>query len=96
LRLAVQLLDPAQEPAQRGLVRRVAVHHLVSQRESFWRDHQRHDYLLAVRPPIPAVASLGFGVLFPFALYVGAGQIVQQHVETHLEQILSALLQMYE
>jgi hypothetical protein len=55
-----------------------------------------HHHLLAVRPPIPAVASLGLGVLFRFALYLGAGQILQQHVETHLEQFLPALLQMYE
>lgn len=95
-RLAVQTFDLTQESPQGGLIRGVAIHHFVGQREAFRRYHQGHHNLLAVRPPIPAVAAPGLRILFRFALKIGAGQIVQQHVELRIEQILPALLQMHE
>ena len=39
---------------------------------------------------------LGLGNLLPFAFDVGARQIVQQHVEARLEQLLPALPQVIE
>ena len=90
-RLPVKTLDLFQKSTQRGLVRRVAIHHFVSQRESFRRDHQRDHHLLAVRPAIPAITPSGFGILFRFAFHIRARQVVQQYVKLRAEQILSAL-----
>ena len=45
---------------------------------------------------IPAVAMLRLGNLLAFAFDVGARQVVQQHVEARLKQLLPALPQMIE
>ena len=98
LGLAIQFFDPLQKTAQRGFVRRVPRHHFVGQRKTFRRHHQRDDHLHAVRPLVPAVAIT---TLVPFgkrriALEIRAGQIVEQHLELHPEQILPAPPQMTE
>src|SRR5204863_6878020 len=45
---AILDLDPPEEVAQRRLVRGIARHHLVSQRETLWGHDQGHDHLDAV------------------------------------------------
>jgi len=96
--LAVALLDQPQQVAQRGLVGGVAGEHLVGQRQSFGRDHQRHDDLHAVRTLVPAVteaAGIGF-IRRRVAFKAGAGQVVEQHVELRAEEIAPTLAQMGE
>jgi len=98
LGLAIQLFNLFEKIAQRGFVRRVPRHHFVGQRKTFRRHHQRDDHLHAVRSFVPAVAITAF---VPFrerrlALEIGAGQIVEQHLELRPEEILPALAQMLE
>ena len=57
------------------------------------RHHQGDHHLPAIRPTISAVAVLGLGNLLAQPLEVGAGQIVQQHIELGVEQRLPALRQ---
>jgi hypothetical protein len=45
---------------------------------------------------VPAVAVLGLGNLLSFALEVGAGEIIEQHVEARLKQLLPALPQVFK
>src|ERR1700733_10724904 len=62
--LAILGLDPLQEVAQCRLVRGVAWHHLVSQRQTVWCHDQGDDHLDAVGPFVPALAMApltGFG-----------------------------------
>ena len=98
LGLAIELFDLLQKAPQRGLVRGVAGHHLVGQGKTLRRDHQRDDHLHAIRALVPAVAiaalvSFGKGRI---ALKIGAGQIVEQHLELHPKEILPALPQVLE
>src|SRR5262249_15723805 len=51
-------------------------------------------HLLGIKPLISAVAILGFSNLFALTLDVGAGQVIQQHIQLCLEQVLPALPQM--
>ena len=90
--LAVALLDAVQEAAQRGVVGGVARHHLVAQREALGRDDQRDDDLHAVAALVAAVAELAqiVGPAVFVALEVGAGQVVQQHVELRAEELAPA------
>ncbi len=84
-----------RKPWQRGLVGGVAGHHLIGQRKAFRRDDQRNDHLHAIGPLVPAVAVPAL-VAFRkgrIALEIGAGQIVEQHVELRVEQIFPALRQ---
>src|SRR6266446_808880 len=97
-RLAVLPLDPRQEVAQGGVVRGVARQHLVGQRQPLRGHHQGDDDLHAVRPVIAriAVASLvAFGKR-RIGLEIGAGQIVEQHIEADVEQVAPAPDQMIE
>ena len=96
LGLPVGLLDFVEEPSQRGAVRGVPVHHFVGQRETIRGHHQRHHNLQAIRPAIAAVAALGLGVLFHGAFEIGAGQVVEQHLEVGLKQVGPLPSQPYE
>jgi hypothetical protein len=93
------LLDLAEEHPQRLAVGGVAGQDLVSQRQAVGRDHQRDHHLRAVRPLVAAVAVTAFSAFRQVRcvdLEVGAGQIVQQHVEVGVEQIAPAPDQMRE
>jgi hypothetical protein len=95
---AVALLDQFQQVAQRGFVGGVAGEPFIGQRQAFGRDHQRHDDLHAIAAFVPAVAEAA-GIAFPFghvAFKIGAGQVVEQHVECRAEQIAPAPAQMGE
>ena len=73
-------------------------HHFVGQRKTFRRDDQRDDHLHAVRALVPAVTKFSF-VLFGkrrIAFKIRAGQVVEQHVELRVEQILPALREVIE
>ena len=98
-RLAVLLLDLAQEHPQCLAVGGVAGQYLVSQRQAIGRDHQRDDHLRAVRPLVATVTMASLAAFWQVRcgdLEVGAGQIVQQHVEVGVEQIAPAPDQMRE
>ena len=95
-RFAVRRFDLLQKIAQRRAVRRVAVHHFIRQRKAVGRHHQRDHQLHAVRPPVPAVAALGFGILLHLAFEVRAGQVVEQYFEIGGEQVGPLLLQINE
>ena len=98
LGFAVALLDAVEEVAQRGGVGRVARQHLVAQREALGRDDQRDDHLPAIAALVAAVAELA-QVIRPaldVGLEVGAGQVVQQHLEARTEQLAPAALQELE
>ena len=90
-RLAIHPLDLGQELAERGLVGRVARHHLVRQRQAVGRHYQGDHHLPAIAAPIAVVAVPGLGDLLAQSLEVGAGQIVQQHVKRRVEQRLPLL-----
>ena len=89
--LAVERLDLRQEVLERGMVQRVAGEHLVRQRQAIGRHDQRDDHLAAIAPAVAAVAVPGLGDLPAAPLEVGAGEIVQQHVERSVEQRPPAL-----
>ena len=98
LGLAVALWDERAPVPQSGFVGGVAGEHLVSQRQSLGRDDQRHDDWHAVAALVPAVAeAAGIGFLVRrVAFAVGAGQVVEEHVELGAEEIAPALAQMGE
>ena len=92
-------LDLAQEHPKRFAVGGVAGQHLVSQRQAVGRDHQRDHHLRAVRPLVAAVtvaALAAFRQVGSVDLEVGAGQIIEQHIEVGIEQIAPASDQMRE
>ena len=93
LRATVAALDGGEELRQRRLLARVARHCLVGQREPLRRHHQADHHLHAVRALVAAVAKLPQTLQRRVALEVGAGQVVQQHVEAGVEQRLPALAQ---
>ncbi len=80
--------------AQRRLVGGVAREHLVRQRQSLGRHHQCDHHLPAIAPPVAAVAVPGLGDLLAASLEVGAGQVIQQHVDAGVEQRLPPLHKM--
>jgi hypothetical protein len=84
----VLLLDPAEEPAERGVIRRVTGEDLVGEREAGRGDDERHHHLHAVRPLVPAVPNAPFVLLRKrrIALEVGAGQVVEQDLVGGVEQ----------
>jgi hypothetical protein len=86
LGLAVLTLDGVQEIRQRGLVAGIARHHLVGEGEPFGGDDQRNDHLHAIRALIPAIAKLPLPFVGWHTLEIGAGQVIQQHVEAGIEQ----------
>ena len=85
---AVAVVDAVQEATEGGAVGGVAAHHLVAQREALGRDDQRDDDLPAVAALVAAVTVLAQIVRPPVfvGLEVGAGQVVQQHVEFGAEE----------
>lgn len=91
--LAVLHLDPGKEVGEGRVVGGVAGHHLVSQRQALRRDDQRDHHLDTIRALIAAVAEPALALGRRIDLEVGAGEIVQQHVETDPEQALPARLE---
>src|SRR4029453_14680655 len=90
--------DLFQKGWERGLVVGVARHHFVTQRKTFRRDDQGENYLHAVRPLVRAVtkfSSVPFGK-GRITFKIRAGQVVEQHVELRIEQILPALREVIE
>ena len=87
--LAVLAFDAIKKPAQRGLVRGVARQHLVGQRQTLGRDHQRDDHLHTVGPLVARIPEAAFVLVAKrrIGLKVRAGQVVEQHVELDVEQI---------
>ena len=97
-RLAVLRLDLLQKAAQRRLVGGVSRQDLIGERKAFRRHDQRNHHLHAVAALVAAVAVaalVGF-VVRRRRLEIGAGQVVQQHIEPRPKQILPALAQMRE
>ena len=79
-------LNAVDEGGQRGVVGRVARHHLIGQRETVGRDDQRDHHLDAVGTLVAAVAELAFARQGRVRLEIGAGQIVEQNIEPGLKQ----------
>ena len=69
----------------------VAFEDLVAQRQPLTGHHQRDADLLAVRPVIAAVATLGQGVAFHSSLEVGRGDVVEEEVVFDTEQLSKPL-----
>jgi hypothetical protein len=84
--LAVLGFDPLQEVAQRRLVRGVAGHHLVRQRQTIRGDDQGDDELHAIGPFVPAVTMPPLAGLGRITLEIRTGQIVEQDVEFGIKQ----------
>jgi len=98
-RLAVLRLDLGQEAPQRLVVAGVAGHDLAGERQAVRRHDERGHPLRAVRPLIPAVAVatlVALGLRRGVDFEVGAGQVVEQHVEAGVEQVAPAGDQMAE
>ena len=89
-RLAVLRFDFAKEAPQRLAVARVARQDLIGQRQPVWRDHQGDHHLRTVR----ALVSFWHGRRIN--LEIGAGQIVEQHIEAGVEHIPPAARQVAE
>ncbi len=97
-RLAIHPLDTGQEVAQGPTVVRVAGQHFICDRQSVRCHHERDHHLNAVRPVIARIAEaalVAFGERRA-GFKVSAGQIVEQHVETDVEQVVPALPQVLE
>jgi hypothetical protein len=95
---AVAAADGGEHLAQGGLVGGVAGEHLVGEGQAFGRDDEGDDDLHAVAAFIPAVAEaarVGL-VVGHVALEVGAGQVVEQDLVAHAEQVAPALAQVGE
>jgi hypothetical protein len=71
-----------------------AVEHFVAAREPFRVHNQRQNQLQTVRTVIPRIAPPHHRVGLGGALDVGAGQVIQHHIELRLKQLTIALLQM--
>lgn len=84
--------------AQRGLVGGVAGQHLVGQRQPLGRDHQRHHDLDTVAAFVAAVTEAARVILVGRhgGFEVGAGQVIEEHLEAGVEQVAPALAQMPE
>jgi hypothetical protein len=91
--LAVLGFDLAQHVAQRGLVGCVPRQHLVGDREALGRDDQGDHDLHAIFALVTAVAeaALVLFVLRRRRLEIGAGEVVEQHIELCPEQVLPTL-----
>jgi hypothetical protein len=96
LGLAVLFFDALEKVAQRRFVAGVAGHDLVGQRKALRGHHQGNDDLDAIRALVTAVAKLTLVlfILWRIALKIGARQVVEQHLETGIEEVLPAFLQM--
>ena len=98
LGFAILFFDPLQKALQRGLIAGVAGHHFVTQRKALRCHNQSNHHLHAIGALVAAVAE------FPFvrfgkrrvAFKIGAGQVVEQHVELGVEQIFPTRRQMIE
>jgi hypothetical protein len=93
LGLAILLFDLGEEVLQRGLVAGVARQDLVGQGKALRGHDQGDDNLDAIGALVTTVAVLAFAVLRRLAFEIGAGQIVEQHIEADIEQHPPALLQ---
>ena len=94
--LAVKGFDFLDDLRQGLFVKDVAVHDFVAHGESLGRDDQRQHDLFAVKAMIAAVAVAGFLNLPGLALEIGAGQVVEQHVELGSKKVLPSPLQVGE
>src|ERR1035441_6453621 len=74
-RVAIGVFNLFEKAWQRSAIRRVALHHLIGQRQPIGGHHQRDHQLQTVRSLIPAVAAFGFRVLLHLSFEVRTGQI---------------------
>ncbi len=98
-RFPVLLFDLAQEHPQRLADGRVAGQHFIGQRQALGRDDESDHQLRTIGPLVAAVAVatlVSLGQIGGVDLEIGAGQIVEQHVEIGVEEIAPALRQMGE
>ena len=85
-----------QKSPQGRVVRGVARQHFIGEREAIRRDDQCDDHLYAIAAFVTAVAEAAFVVVVVRGrrFKIGAGQVVEQHLEFGAEQIHPALTQM--
>ena len=90
--MTITLLDPIQKVAQGGRVGSIARQHLVAQRKALWRDDQADHHLTTVETLVAAIAILALVALLAqrVRLEIGAGQIVEQHIELCPKQFAPA------
>src|SRR5215471_10049158 len=98
LGLAVLALDAREKAAQCRAVTGVARHHFVGQRQSLGCHHQRDHYLHAIGAMVARVSVPALVIFWKrrIGFKIGAGQIVEQHVEADVEQIAPASDQVIE
>jgi hypothetical protein len=98
LGLAVLGFDLAQHGAQRGFVGRISGQHLVGERKSFRGYDQGDHHLHAIAALVAAItiAALVFIIVRRGRFEIGAGQVIEQHLEGCPKQIGPALAQMRE
>ena len=82
-----------QKVGQGGLVRGIPRHDLIGQ----WKTVRSHDqgdhHLHAIWTFVAAVTKFSFTFLGRIRFKIGTAQIVEQHLKTHIEQRLPALLE---
>src|SRR5712692_4222728 len=72
----------------------VPIEYFIAERKAIGVHDQRQHQLFAVGTMIPRIAPPHQGVVFRRSFHIGAGQVIEQHVELRLEQLPIALLQM--
>ena len=92
-RLAVLALHHAQNRLHGRDVAAVAVKGFVAEWETFLVHDERDHQLLAVGPVIAGIAATNHWVLLRRAFHIGAGQVVEQHIELGAEQRAVAFFQ---
>ena len=95
---AVLALDASEEILQRSRVGCVTREHLVGERKALRGHHQRDDHLYTVGAMIArvAVAALILIVGRRIGLEIRAREVIQEHIEAHVEQIAPATHQVIE
>src|SRR5918998_6794720 len=82
-----------QKVGQGSLVRAIPRQDLIGQWKAVWSHDQGNHHLHAIGTFVAAVTKFSFTFLGWIRFKIGAGQIVEKHLKTHLEQRLPALLE---
>jgi hypothetical protein len=97
-RFAILALDAGEEILERRAVAGIAREHLVGERKTLRAHHQRNHHLHTIRTMVARVAMAALVLLVGrrIRFEIRARQVIQEHIETHVEQIAPATDQMIE
>ena len=96
LDLSVLLLDALQKVTQGGLVQGIPGHDLIGERKTFRGHDQGDHHLHAIWTFVATVTEFPQTSFRWLRFEIGAGQIVEEHLEPHMEQRLPALPEVRE